>query len=83
MSRATKPVSAMTLRRWLAANIRRLRHEQGLTQIDAAGSVEMDVRHWQALEYAEKNAQIDTIARVATALGVDPTVLISRPPRAR
>lgn len=49
-------VSEARLRHRFAANVRRLRGEQGLTQEQAAERADLDPRFYQRCEYGEANA---------------------------
>jgi len=65
------------LRRALAANVRRVRDGAGLSLHDAAERAELHWRHWQKVEAGEANATLNTIAKIAFALDVDPLDLLS------
>lgn len=56
-------------------NIAKIRLAQGLTQEEAAFRAGLSVTRWQSIERGCENITIDTLARVAKALGVDPVVL--------
>lgn len=73
--------NASTLRRRVAANVRRLRLAQGLTLEVAAERADLNVRHWQKIEAAQMNLTISTLVKLANALGSTPADLVSRPPR--
>jgi len=66
------------LRKRLAANIRALRKERGLSVEDAADAIRMHWRHWQKLEHCEVGATLGTLVRVAGAFGVDPSTLLEK-----
>jgi transcriptional regulator with XRE-family HTH domain len=69
------------LRRALALNVRRVREGSGLSLHQAAERAELHWRHWQKVEAGEANATINTVAKIAAALGVDPLDLLSTLPR--
>ena len=69
-----------TLRRRLAANVRRLRHKKGFTLKVAGERAEIHWRLWQKIEAAQTNATMFTIVRLANALDAEPRELLSDPP---
>lgn len=75
------PAVDIELRRALARNVRRVREGSGLTLHDAAERAEIHWRHWQKVEAGEANATLTTLAKIATALDVDPADLLTKPPR--
>jgi transcriptional regulator with XRE-family HTH domain len=54
----------------LAANVARLRHNRGMTQTDLALAANMKQPRIAEIESGEANPKLDTIARLAHALGV-------------
>ena len=62
------PATAEVLVR-VGARIRAVRVAAGLTQERAADAAGIDSKRYQRLERGEVNATINTIARVASALG--------------
>lgn len=61
----------------IGRNILRFRKAKGLTQEKAAElSGSLSVRHWQYLENGEVNCTIDSLCKVAKALGVEPKELL-------
>lgn len=66
----------------LAENVKRLRERQGLTQEAVAERAgDMDARVVQLVESQRTNPTFATLARLARALGVDPSDLVRRPRR--
>lgn len=63
------------LRSVVAHNIRRLRTERGLSQQAFALEIEMDRTYMGGVERGERNISLDNLERIATGLGVDPSVL--------
>jgi transcriptional regulator with XRE-family HTH domain len=63
----------------LAANMRRLRAEQGLSQEALADLVPLHRTYIGAIERAERNPPLESVARIARALGVHITVLLTGP----
>jgi transcriptional regulator with XRE-family HTH domain len=76
-------VTDEVLRQRVRVNVRRLRQAAGLTLKAAAQRAELHWRHWQKLEAGTVNLTLVTLARVALALGVDPTTLLDEPPGER
>ena len=68
------------LQRVLAVNVRRRRHQLGLTQEGAAQAMHVATRHLQKLEAGELNVTLRTLCRVAQALGVEVHELFAPPP---
>lgn len=66
----------------LAANMRRLRAERGVSQEQLAFEAGMNRTYLSAIERSERNVSIDNIARIAGALGIQPWELL-RPPGSR
>ncbi len=75
------PAVDKALRRALAANTRRVREGSGLSLHEAAERAEIHWRRWQKVEAGEANATINTVAKIAAALDVDPLDLLSPTPR--
>lgn len=55
----------------VAANVRRLRKAQGLSQEGFAEACGLHRTYVGAIERAERNVSIDNIERIAQALGVE------------
>jgi transcriptional regulator with XRE-family HTH domain len=72
---------AAALRRRLAANVRRLRHEEDMTQEELAEAADLDRRHIAKIEAAEANATVATLVKLANAFGVTPAFLLAPPRR--
>jgi transcriptional regulator with XRE-family HTH domain len=70
----------------IAANVRRLRTEQQLTQAELAERANVDLRYLQRVEAATVNAGASYVAALAHALGVEAGALfvaadaLDRPP---
>ena len=71
----------MRLRRNLAANIRRIRAERGLSQDNFAALVDVHRTYVNHLEGAKRSPTIDVIERMADRLEINPCDLIADPPR--
>jgi transcriptional regulator with XRE-family HTH domain len=68
----------MDLRDVFAANLRRLRHEKGLSQDDLAYEAEVSRSYLSQLEKGAFYASLKIIGRLAEALGVEPDELLKR-----
>lgn len=64
----------------MAINMRRLRHEQDLTQEELAARAELSMRYVGSIERARVSASVSVLGRLSVALKVDPCDLI-RPPQ--
>jgi len=71
----------MDIREIFAQNLRRLRRAQGLSQEELAYRAEIDRTYVSLLERRVYSASIDTLAKIAEALEIDPDVLLRRPTR--
>ena len=69
------------LLREIGGRVRDARTAAGLTQEDAAHEAGIDYKRWQRLESGTVNATVQTLARVAAALGTTYWELCSRPRR--
>jgi DNA-binding XRE family transcriptional regulator len=54
----------------LAANLRALRKDRGLTQQGAAELCEMSFHHYVAIEHAKSNITLVTLARICRGFGI-------------
>jgi transcriptional regulator with XRE-family HTH domain len=72
-------ITEEVLRQRVRVNVRRFRQAEGLTLKVASQRAELHWRHWQKLEAGEVNLTIATLVRVASALRVDPTMLLDEP----
>lgn len=66
-----------TARKTLAANIKRLRREQGMSQEALADLAHLHRTYIGSIEREERNLSLDNVERIARALGVHITVLLS------
>lgn len=65
----------------IAANVRRLREERGLTCPAAASAIGMHRSWWNLLETGELNTTVEKLEQVAGLLGVTVRDLLSDPPK--
>jgi transcriptional regulator with XRE-family HTH domain len=70
----------MDLRDVFATNLRRLRHEKGLSQDDLAYEAEVSRSYLSQLEKGAFYASLKIVGRLAEALGVEPAELLKLPP---
>jgi transcriptional regulator with XRE-family HTH domain len=68
----------MDIREVFARNLRRSRHAKGLSQEALAHDAEMDRTYISSLERGIYSATIDTVAKLADVLGVEPDDLLRR-----
>ncbi|MET2832462.1 helix-turn-helix domain-containing protein [Mesorhizobium shangrilense] len=69
----------MDLKEIMAINMRRLRHEQNLTQEELAVRAELSMRHVGSIERARVSASVSVLGRLAAALTVYPCALVRSP----
>ncbi len=69
----------MDLREVFATNLRRLRHEKGLSQDDLAYEAEVSRSYLSQLEKGTYYASLKIVARLAEALGVEAAELLKQP----
>lgn len=63
------------LRRLVAANVRAIRTEKGLSLEAISHEATMHWRHWQKVEAGEVSVTLRTVAKLAVALDVTPDAL--------
>lgn len=66
----------MTLGKQIGKKIAVLRKKQRLTQEDLAGAAEIDRSFLSEIENGHKNLSVDTLKKIADALGIKPGKLI-------
>jgi transcriptional regulator with XRE-family HTH domain len=71
----------MDLREVFAANLRRLRHDKGLSQDDLAYEAEVSRSYLSQLEKGAFYASLKIVGKLATVLQVDPAELLKGPPK--
>jgi transcriptional regulator with XRE-family HTH domain len=71
------------LKQTLATNLRRLRIARGLTQSELGAKAGITRAHLNRLERGAFNASLDTVSRLAAALGVAPLKLLKMPKERR
>lgn len=68
----------MDLREVFAGNLRRLRHEKGMSQDDLAYEAEVSRSYLSQLEKGAFHASLKIVGRLAQALDVEPAELLRR-----
>lgn len=63
----------------VGANVRRARQKAGLTQEQVALQADIDLTYMGGIERGRRNPTVLVLARLADALGVDPTELLKHP----
>ena len=66
----------MDLKEVMAVNMRRVRHDQGLTQEELAARADLSMRYVGSIERGRVSASVTVLGRLAKALNVDPCELI-------
>ena len=70
-----------SLRRRLAANVRRIRREADMTQQEVAAAAAFDLRQLAKIEAAQASVTLRTLVKLADALDVTPADLLAPPRR--
>jgi len=70
---------AMDLKKTMATNIRRLRHDRKLSQEELADLAGLSGRYVGSIERAAVSASVTVLGQLAEALGTDPCRLIAPP----
>ncbi|MBN9079401.1 MAG: helix-turn-helix transcriptional regulator [Rhizobiales bacterium] len=73
----------MDVRAIVGINLQRLRREQGLSQEELAFCSGSTRAYLSGIEAGRRNATILTLAKLASALGVDVAEFFVRPPKAQ
>lgn len=70
----------MEIREVFALNLKTLRQAKGMSQEELAHRADIDRTYISSLERSVYNASIDVVDRLASALDVDASDLLKRPP---
>lgn len=62
----------------MATNLRRIRHDRGLTQEELADRSGISPRYIGSVERARVSATVTVLGQIAAGLGIDPAELISQ-----
>jgi DNA-binding XRE family transcriptional regulator len=73
--------SRMDLREVFATNLRRLRHERGLSQDDLAYEAEVSRSYLSQLEKGVFYASLKIVGKIADVLEIEPAELLKLPPK--
>ena len=71
----------MEIRELFAQNLRRHRRAKGLSQEELAYRADIDRTYVSLLERRVYSVSIDTLAKLANALEIEPDALLKRPPK--
>jgi transcriptional regulator with XRE-family HTH domain len=71
----------MDLRRRFAINLRRIRHDRGVSQEGLANEAGVDRAYLSRVERAVTYVGLEIVGKLADVLGVDPVEFFRRPPR--
>ncbi len=74
--------AAMDLKEVVAANLRRFRHDKDMTQEDLADRVGLSSRYIGSVERGDASPSVTVLGKLANALGVEPSVLVTKRKRA-
>ena len=69
-------MTALAVRRRVAANIKRCRQRAGLTQDAMAKQLDVSLRYVSMLEQNARNLSIESLAKIATCLNIDIAELV-------
>ncbi|MEU2780509.1 helix-turn-helix transcriptional regulator [Streptomyces sp. NPDC007110] len=84
MPRPTSPDDrVIARRRQVGDRIRRVREERNLTQLEVCGRSGIDVATYSRIEQGHSSPLLDTLIRIADAIGVELEELVRRPERGR
>ncbi|KGT74571.1 XRE family transcriptional regulator [Bradyrhizobium japonicum] len=72
----------MDLKEIMAVNLRRIRHDQQMTQEELAERADLSARYVGAIERGDVSASVTVLGQIAEALRVDPGDLLKKPGRA-
>lgn len=67
----------LNLSKTVGEEIRKLRKKQNLTQEDLAEKTDIDYRSIGSIERGERNITLQTLEKIAKALGVTPQIILS------
>ena len=68
----------MDLKEIMAGNLRRIRHDQKLTQEELADRAGLSARYVGAIERGDVSASVTVLGQIAEALRVEPGELLQR-----
>lgn len=62
----------------VGSNVRRSRHAAGITQEQLAFAAEIDLTYVGGIERGKRNPSVIVLARIASALSIEPSALLQR-----
>jgi len=68
----------MDLKEVMARNLRRIRHDQKLTQEDLADRAGLSMRYVGAIERGDVSASVTVLGQIADALEIEPGELLKK-----
>jgi transcriptional regulator with XRE-family HTH domain len=71
----------MDYRQVFAANLRRIRHEKGISQEELAYEAEVNRTYMSKVEKGDTWVGLEIMVKLSSALGVEPADLLQRPPK--
>jgi transcriptional regulator with XRE-family HTH domain len=71
----------MDYRQVFAANLRRIRHEKGISQEELAYEAEVNRTYMSKVEKGDTWVGLEIMVRLSSALGVEPADLLQPPPK--
>lgn len=71
----------MDYRQVFAANLRRIRHEKGISQEELAYEAEVNRTYMSKVEKGDTWVGLEIMVKLSGALGVEPADLLQRPPK--
>jgi transcriptional regulator with XRE-family HTH domain len=71
----------MDYRQVFAANLRRIRHEKGISQEELAHEAEVNRTYMSKVEKGDTWVGLEIMVKLSGALGVEPADLLQRPPK--
>ncbi|MFG1307074.1 helix-turn-helix transcriptional regulator [Xanthobacter autotrophicus] len=66
----------MDLKEIMARNLRRIRHDENLTQEELADRAGLSMRYVGAIERGDVSASVTVLGQIAEALGIEPGELL-------
>jgi transcriptional regulator with XRE-family HTH domain len=73
----------MDYRQVFAANLRRIRHEKGISQEELAYEAEVNRTYMSKVEKGDTWVGLEIMVRLSSALGIEPADLLQPPKRSR
>jgi transcriptional regulator with XRE-family HTH domain len=71
----------MDYRQVFAANLRRIRHEKGISQEELAYEADVNRTYMSKVEKGDTWVGLEIMVRLSSALGIEPADLLQPPPK--